>query len=400
MERKIKEFFSSICKAVEKLKSYKTKDDVLIVHHDDADGLCSAAIIKKALEREGFATRTICLEKLFPEVLKKLHHEESRVYIYTDIGSAHATKISDENRSKNLTIILDHHDFTQSIDPMVYNLNPEVFGVSGEKEASGSTVAYLFARNLNKQNIDLAYLAVIGSAEIPGPFTGLNREVLKDALEYRSVEVLKSKSGEDYKVLKLGKPQSYKKFSTMLSVLGSVGYYTGGPGEGVRICLEGLDERTENLIVKLEEKRKKANQKMLEKLRKEGLNQLSQIQWFHAYDNFKDMGTKVIGSFCSYLSFQQKIISPEKYVIGIMNMRSVIPEFGFLNQEYVKVSARTPKKLSLLVEQGRKPPLSKILPEACKRFDGFGDGHSFAASGVFLRGKENDFVKALDSLVK
>jgi len=389
-----------MCKAVDKLKSYRIKEDILIIHHDDADGLCSAAIIKKALEREGFTTKTICLEKLFPEVLEKLHQEENRIYVYTDIGSAHATKISEENKSKNLTIILDHHDFTLSTDPMVYNLNPEVFGVSGEKEASGATVAYLFAKNLSQQNTDLAYLAVIGSAEIPGPLMGLNRDVLKDALEHRLVEVLKSKSGEDYRVLRLGKPQSYKRFSTMLSVLGSVGYYTGGPEEGVKACLEGLDEKTENLIVKLEEKRRKANQRMLEKLRREGLNQLNQIQWFHAYDNFKDMGTKVIGSFCSYLSFQQKIVSPEKYVVGIMNMKSTIPGFGFLSQEYVKVSARAPKKLGLLVEQGKKPPLSKVLPEACKQFGGFGDGHSVAASGVFLKGKENDFVKALDSLAE
>ena len=81
-------------------------------------------------------------------------------------------------------------------------------------------------------------------------------------------------------------------------------------------------------------------------------------------------------------------------------MQPNIPGFGSLNMDYVKVSARTPKRLGLLVEKGGKPPLSKILPEACERFGGFGDGHSVAASGVFLRGKENDFVKALDSLAK
>ncbi|RLG91248.1 MAG: hypothetical protein DRO36_04645 [Candidatus Hecatellales archaeon] len=392
--------FSLMVEAVEKLRSYGKDKPILIIHHDDADGLCSAAIIKKALEREGFQAKTICLEKLFPEVIKSLHREEGKIYVYTDIGSAHATKISEENKSKNLTIILDHHDFTPSKDPMVYNLNPEVFGVSGEREASGATVSYFFAKRLNRQNMDLAHLAIIGSAEIPGVLSGLNREALKDALKQKLIEVSRSRFGEDYKILRLGKPQSYKRFSTMFSILGSVGYYTGGPEKGIKACLEGLDEETENLIAKLEEKRRKANQKMMERLRGEGLNQLKNVQWFHAYDNFRDMGTKVIGSFCSYLSFQQKIVNPEKYVVGIMYMQPNIPNFGSLNMNYVKVSARTPKRLGLLVEKGGKPPLSKILPEACEKFGGFGDGHSVAASGVFLRGEEKNFVKVFDGLAE
>jgi len=396
LESKILDFYEYMKKAVEKLKTYRIKE-TLIIHHDDADGLCSSAIVKKALERENFTVKTICLEKLFPEIIEKLHSDEGKIFIYTDIGSAHAEKISEKNKSKNLTLILDHHDFTQSKDPMVYNLNPEIFGISGEKEASGATVTYFFAKILNKQNMDLAYLSIIGSAEIPGPISGLNKEALKDALEKGLVETSKSRFGEDYKISVLGKPLSYKRISTMLSVLGSVGYYEGGPEKGIKVCLEGLNPTIEKFIGKLEEKRRIANQKMLEKIRKEGLIQLKNVQWFHAYDNFSGMGTKVIGSFCSYLSFQ-KIVNPKKYLVGIMNMQPTIPGYGSLTKNYVKISARTPKLLGQMIGEGKKPPLSKILPEACEKNDGFGDGHSVAASGVVLKGKEKKFVEDLDVL--
>jgi len=44
--------------------------DALILHHDEADGLCSAALTKIAIEKLGVETRLICLDKLYPEVVK------------------------------------------------------------------------------------------------------------------------------------------------------------------------------------------------------------------------------------------------------------------------------------------------------------------------------------------
>ncbi|MCX8176373.1 MAG: DHH family phosphoesterase, partial [Candidatus Bathyarchaeota archaeon] len=165
--------FSSMQEAIKSLLSFKV-DRIQVIHHDDADGLCAASIVRSILEKRGFTVKTICIEKLFPEVIGKLHSSEGKVYIYADIGSAHASKISAVNKSKNLTIILDHHDFEESTDPLVYNLNPEVYGISGEEEASASTVAYFFAKEMDSLNTSLAHLAVIGAAEIPGPIKGLN----------------------------------------------------------------------------------------------------------------------------------------------------------------------------------------------------------------------------------
>jgi len=374
------------------------KKEVLIVHHDEADGICSASIMKKALERENFNVKTLCLEKLFPTVVERLHSGQGKILVYTDIGAAHVSRISKVNAEKNLTIILDHHDTERSTDSSVHNLNPELYGISGEHEASASTIAYLFAKTMDKANIESAHLAVIGSAEIPGSISGLNIEPLQDAIKNNLAEVRKTGKTEDVKILAIGKPVSYRRLSTLLSVMGSVGYYSKGPELAISACLKGFTPEIDEIAGDLEEKRKIANRKLLGKLRREGLNQMNYTQWFHAEDAFKGMGTKVLGSFCSYLRFQS-IVDPTRYLVGFTNMSRELPGYGQLDKDFVKVSSRAPNQLGKMIEEGRRPPLSKVLPEACAVYGGFGDGHSVAASGILLAGVEGKFMQTLEKLI-
>ncbi|RLI18673.1 hypothetical protein DRO44_00470, partial [Candidatus Bathyarchaeota archaeon] len=145
---RLEKFEKSAAQVVQQLKSANPKE-AIIVHHDDADGLCSAAITKKALEREGISTRTFCLEKVYPEVIEDLHSKSGKTIFYVDIGSSHADLISQCNKGKNLTIILDHHDPKAAEDPKVFDLNLEHYGFKGETDFSGATCCYLFAKILN-----------------------------------------------------------------------------------------------------------------------------------------------------------------------------------------------------------------------------------------------------------
>src|SRR5207253_2111536 len=191
-------------------------------------------------------------------------------------------------------------------------------------------------------------------------------------------------------------PKRARAFSP-LNVLGSVGYYRNGPEIGIEACTTGFTDQTMAMAKEFEEERKQANRKMLATIRKDGLSQKKNIQWFHAHDNYKGMGGKVVGSFCSYIRYQRGI-NPIKYLIGMMNVPADIPGWGKLPSSMVKVSGRAPQILTSLIEKGKKPSLSKILPESCSRVGGFGDGHSVAASGVFPVGKEEMFVDEIDRL--
>ena len=123
----LEEFGKKVGKAISELKRAKPRQ-ITLVYHDDADGLCSGAITKAALEREGYGVKAFCLEKIYPEVVEDIHKGRGETIIYSDIGSAHADFISQVNSSRNLTIILDHHDPMPSKDPTVFDLNLEHYG--------------------------------------------------------------------------------------------------------------------------------------------------------------------------------------------------------------------------------------------------------------------------------
>ncbi|MCD6403260.1 MAG: DHH family phosphoesterase [Candidatus Aenigmarchaeota archaeon] len=378
-------FFDYIRLAIEKLLKSKGKR-IILVHHDDADGLASASILSASLQSEGFEVERICLEKLFPEVLERIHQETNSVIIYADIGSGQVERISSLNKRRNLTIILDHHDTKHVKDDSVLNVNPELFGFEGETDASGSVVSYLFAKALNKENEKLAYIALIGAQELPSKTSGrLTRIPFEDA----------SKSGQikQNKIVKLN--ISFSSAFRNLQILGPVGYYKNGPDIGVNACLEGFSDDVKKLIESLEEERKTKTKRVLGMLYRKGLNHTEHVQWFDVGNMFDGLGTKVIGTFCSYLSYQ-RIVDPKKYILGMMNVRKEIPGFGRLEKDYVKVSSRLPKLLRDEVERGKAKPLSYLLPASCEDVGGFGDGHKYAASGIFPSDKKGEFIQAFE----
>jgi len=366
----------------------------LILHHDEADGLCSAALTKLAIEKLGIETRLICLDKLYPEVVKDFEGGSRRLVVFSDLGSGHVQLLESQNRSKNILVILDHHDTSESKDPLVYNLNPELYGFSGEKDASSSTVAYLFAKTVDSSLATFAPLAIIGSTEIPGESQGLNKIPIQDAEKTGGVKRTPSGGVKFDGTVPWLSPS---RASSILNVLGSVGYYRDGPQLGLSACIKGFDKQTLETAKGFEEERRNANQRMIEKIRKGGLSQMKNVQWFNAKDNYTGMSGKVVGSFCSYLRYQ-KLVNPVKYLIGMMNVPPEIPRWGKLPSLLVKVSGRAPQPLAKMIEIGKRPPLSKILPDSCEKLGGFGDGHTVAASGVFPVGREEPFLETLDAL--
>jgi single-stranded DNA-specific DHH superfamily exonuclease len=375
-----KEFGEKVGTAISELKRKKPME-IVLVHHDDADGLCSAAVVKEALEREGYGLKTFCLEKIYPEVVKSLHKNMGGTIFYVDIGSSHANFISDCNASRNLTIILDHHDPTPATDPRVYDLNLENYGFRGESDFSGATCCYLFAKALNERNKDLSYLALVGSCEIPKGFTGLNKVVLDEAIKNGVVH----DEGKKIKIAKFG--TSIDDLFSKLQILGAVGYYEGGPELGIKVCLEGLTAEAKRKIAELEERRKKANKTLIARLYRERLKETAHIQWFDAGDMYKGMGTKVIGQFCSFLSYQTRLINPNKYIFGIVNVPPDIPGWGKLEKNFAKISVRVPKTMQPLINKGKKPGAVDLLVKASEGF-GVADGHQYAANVVIPMDKK------------
>jgi single-stranded DNA-specific DHH superfamily exonuclease len=380
----LEDFNRKVDKAILELKQTKPRE-IILVHHDDADGLCSGAIMKTALEREGYKVKTFCLEKVYPEVIESLHKGTGQTIFYVDIGSAHADFISECNSSRNLTIILDHHDPKPPTDPKVHDLNLEYYSFRGETDFSGATCNYLFAKALNERNVDLSYLALVGSKEIPGDLTGLNKVVLDEAVKNGVVQV----EGKKIVIVKLG--LRVDKLFSKLQILGAVGYYGGGPQLGIQAVLEGFNEQTKKKTDEWEEQRKTVNKRLLARLYRERLKETEHIQWFDAGDMYKGMGTKVIGQFCSILSYRTRLIKPDKYIFGFMNVPLEIPNWDKLRKSLVKVSVRVPKNLKVIIDEGKMLGAVNLLLKASEGF-GFADGHQYAASVVIPVDKKEVFI--------
>lgn len=380
----LERFNQDASKVVAELKAKKPME-ALIVHHDDADGLCSAAIMKKALERENIRAKTFCLEKLYEEVVEDLQSKTNQTIFYVDIGSSHADLISKCNKSKNLTIILDHHDPKPSSDPKVLDLNLENYGFKGETDFSGATCCYLFAKVMNNANQDLSYLALVGSSEIPAGFIGINRNVLDEAVKSGVVQ----QRGKSFEVPKM--KIRVDAFFSKLQVLGAVGYYEYGPEIGISACLEGLSDAAEEKVNVLEARRKEANRQVLARLYRERLKETAHIQWFDAGNAYAGMGTKVIGQFCSFLAYQARLIKPNKYLVGFVDVPPEIPSWGKLEKEFVKASVRVPRAMQALIDEKKLLGAVNLLDRASEGF-GLADGHQYAASIILPRDKKQTLI--------
>jgi single-stranded DNA-specific DHH superfamily exonuclease len=380
--------------AISELRKIKAKE-IMLIHHDDADGLSSCAIMKTTAERESLEAKTLCLEKIYPEVVEDLHKRQNGIICYSDIGSAHADYISEVNSSKNLTIILDHHhDPPKATDPMVFDLNLEHYGYEGDTEFSGATCNYLFARVLNKRNIDLSYLALVGSREISAGYEGLNKTVLEEAEQNGVVSV----AGHKITITRLG--VRVDDLFAKLQILGAVGYYNGGPEMGVQAALSGVTEDIKSKIDEWEEKRKKVNKRVMGWLYKQRLKETEFLQWFDTGNLYKDMGTKVIGQFCSFLSYQTRLIKPNKYILGFMNVQPEVPGWqGKLKGPLVKVSVRVPKELHDLIDKGKMQSAVDLIRKASEGF-GIADGHKYAANVVIPADKKDTLLKNADMFAK
>jgi hypothetical protein len=388
----LKDFDHHASSVISILKKEAPKE-AIIIHHDDADGLCSAAITQKALEREGIKTKTFCLEKVYAEVIEDMHSKAGQTIFYVDIGSSHADLISEYNKGRNLTIILDHHDPKISKDPKVLDLNLENFGFKGETDFSGATCCYLFAKALNKSNYDLGYLALVGSCEIPEGFKSLNEVVLEESLKAGIVQ----KKGKNFEIVKL--KVNVDALFSKLQILGAVGYYEDGPDLGIKACLEGLSPEIEERINALEERRKEVNRKLLGMLYRERLKETEHIQWFDAGNLYAGMGTKVIGQFCSFLSYQARLIKPNKYILGFVNVPPEIPKWGRLKENFVKASVRVPKPMQQLIDSGKLPGAVNLLEKASEGF-GMADGHQYAANVVLPADRKMELIENAEKVIQ
>jgi single-stranded-DNA-specific exonuclease len=388
--------------AIREVKGWPEKA-VQIFHHNDADGLCSGAILTRAFERQGFEVRRFCLEKPYPVVLKKIYEQEGRILIFADFAGRIAPMLSELNRGRNLTLILDHHFAEASTDPQVYNLDPELYGLKGDRDISASTTCYLFAVTLDPANHNMAHTAALGAVAdgffVDGRLVSQNREVTMKAVQQGLIEIRKHESGEQYMLTFSGRQILCRELGDYLDILGGVGYYQKGPEMGVRVCLEGASPDSDRMVEGLKAIRTKVFNEEIARFKGGALKESPHIQWFHVKNRFFPMGVKMIGAFCDAIK-DTKYIDPQKYIAGFQIIPDEIPGFGSIAFNEVKISMRVSSYMEEEIRSGRVMGLNILLPEATNRLGGFSDAcHSLTAATTVAIGKEEQLIEEMENII-
>ncbi len=139
-----------------KLFLEQIKNPIQVISHFDTDGITSAAIMSKTLER---------LNKQFSiKIIKQLSQEEidlfpeNKTILLLDLGSGSIESLALTNKK---IFIIDHHEINSKNIPFnVSMISPHL--LEDYEELCSAELTYLFSKVVSNENTNLSHLAIIG----------------------------------------------------------------------------------------------------------------------------------------------------------------------------------------------------------------------------------------------
>lgn len=190
--------------AAEFRENCKYYSEILSIHHTDADGISSGAIIKSLLSSMGLPFRQIAnnLDQPWENFLDTINAQikPKSAIIFSDCApSAIILHKMLQDKPDVHFYILDHHVFqhdpTQSLSESIYNANPTEFGLNGLKDIAGATLNYLFTKAVDPIYSRHVWFAAIGmggdTLEHFDNYRSYNQQVILEAAELNQIELKK-----------------------------------------------------------------------------------------------------------------------------------------------------------------------------------------------------------------
>ena len=147
--------------------------DPLIVHHYDADGLSSGAVVAGAFLKQNKRFRRECIKKLDDEAIERYAREREIIFVDLGGGNRRVNELRD-------VVIIDHHQ-TEGIEKM--QANPTLFGIDGGDELSAAGAAFC----VFEVYPDLGVVGAMGDMQYP--LRSMNRRVLDAGIRSGDVAV-------------------------------------------------------------------------------------------------------------------------------------------------------------------------------------------------------------------
>ena len=132
------------------------KNPIHVVSHFDTDGVTSAAIFSKTLERLGKQFSIKIIKQLSPEEIKNFPKEKTIVLL--DLGSG---SIKHLEETKQKIFVIDHHEIKdKNLPSNIIMINPHL--LEEYEDLCASELTYLFSRTVSEENKNLSHLSIIG----------------------------------------------------------------------------------------------------------------------------------------------------------------------------------------------------------------------------------------------
>lgn len=187
-EKQVSGFLDAARQAAKVIREVADEGGLIhVFSHIDADGLSAAGVLGKALARldSRFRVRiTQWVEEKIVEVLA----DKPQLIVFSDLGSGYMDLLS-EKLSDFRLVVLDHHQVVGEPDGRFVHVNPHLFGIDGARDVSAAGVAYFVAREIDKVNVDMSPVAVVGAlGDLQDKYDqrllgGLNELVVDDAVK-------------------------------------------------------------------------------------------------------------------------------------------------------------------------------------------------------------------------
>jgi RecJ-like exonuclease len=186
-ENQVTNFLDSTVQAAKTILETVKEDGLIhVFSHLDADGVAAAGIIGKTLFRLDAKFRIRITQWIDEKIVGEITSEKPQLIIFTDFGSGYIDLLNEKLADFKI-VILDHHQIIGKESANVVHVNPHLHGIDGARDISGSGVAYFVAKAVEKDNISLAPIAVVGAlGDMQDKYDqrklgGVNEKIVEDA---------------------------------------------------------------------------------------------------------------------------------------------------------------------------------------------------------------------------
>jgi single-stranded-DNA-specific exonuclease len=166
--------------------SARQHENILIVCHCEADGICAASIISHFIFRNNGHCEIRPISEPTTRSLEKIAQSHFDLVLFVDLGSNNSDSLTKYLGDK--WFVIDHHMISEEMrsgTPSEKILNPWHFGFDGSKEISCSVLAFLLAERARSDlSPFLAIVGALGDGQDSGPkrtLIGLNAKIAEEA---------------------------------------------------------------------------------------------------------------------------------------------------------------------------------------------------------------------------